>query len=411
MSEISNPLASPTTVLVDKAKATTASYVVQYKVAFNQAGVGLDFTGTVVMIDGVNYTVTTLPAPFWWDNNTAHAFAFQSPLVAIPNAKGYGWANTTGLSTLQTGTLTILGPGGMTGNYRTQYYLTVTSPYDSPTPASGWFDSGALVTASVTSPASGPAGTRYICTGWTGTGSVPASGSSTTASFTMTQASSITWNWKTQYLLTVLTDPSGLSPQPARNPTGDTGPTNGWWYDSSTNVALTAQNVTGYNFYYWDIDGTSQGTGTNPITATMNAPHTATAHYTLQAANLTVTISPLSATIYIGESVPFTSIIGGGTAPYNYQWYLNGNPVSGTTSSTWTFTPTAPGIYYVYLKVTDAKNNTATSDTARVVVLSVPVGGYSVSLTGRAPTIHIAAYFALVALFGAMLSLKKRKRK
>jgi len=411
MPEIEDPTRSPTTVTIDQAKTVTVNYAVQYNITFNQSGASPGFTGTIAIIDSINYNASGLRVSFWWDNSSSHNFAFQSPLIVTANNKQYVWTSTTGLSVLQSGTMPVSSSGSVIGNYKTQYYLTVTSPYDSPTPTSGWFDSGALVTASVTSPASGPAGTRYICTGWTGTGSVPASGSSTTASFTMTQASSITWNWKTQYLLTVLTDPSGLSPQPARNPTGDTGPTNGWWYDSSTNVALTAQNVTGYNFYYWDIDGTSQGTGTNPITATMNAPHTATAHYTLQAANLTVTISPLSATIYIGESVPFTSIIGGGTAPYNYQWYLNGNPVSGTTSSTWTFTPTAPGIYYVYLKVTDAKNNTATSDTARVVVLSVPVGGYSVSLTGRAPTIHIAAYFALVALFGAMLSLKKRKRK
>ena len=142
----------------------------------------------------------------------------------------------------------------------------------------------------------------------------------------------------------------------------------------------------------------------------MNAPRTATAHYTLQAPSLTVTISPLSATIHVGESVPFTSIIDGGTAPYTYGT-STATPVSGATSSTWAFTPTAPSIYYVYLGVTDARNDTATSDTTRVVVLSVPVGGYSVSLTRQGPTIGIAAYFALVALFGAMLSLKKRKRK
>jgi hypothetical protein len=139
-----------------------------------------------------------------------------------------------------------------------------------------WFDTGTVITASVTSPSSGPAGVRYICTGWTGTGNVPASGTSSTVTFTITQPSNITWNWKTQYELDVSTAPAGLSPEPTRNPLGEPG---SWWYDSSTSVVLTAQPITGYTFQYWDVDGTSQGNGVNPITVHMNGPHTATAHY------------------------------------------------------------------------------------------------------------------------------------
>jgi len=401
MSEISNPLATPTAVFVDKGKTVTASYAVQYNVTFNQSGVGLDFTGPVVVIDGANYTVTTLPASFWWDNNTAHTFAFQSPLVAIPNSKAYGWANTTGLSTSQTGTLTILAPGSVTGNYKTQYYLTATSPYDSPTPASGWFDAGASITASVTSPASGPAGTRYVGTGWSGTGSVPSSGSGTTTTFTMTQASTITWNWKTQYYLTVKTDPSALVTIPGEG-----------WYDASSSVPLNAPPVTGWNFSNWDIDGASQGSA-NPITANMNAAHMATAHYVqITGQPLTVSINPMAAATTVGNGVPFTSTVSGGTAPYTYQWYLDGNPVSGATSSNWTFVPTTSGVYYVYVVVTDAAHATAQSGTARVEVFpQAPVGGFSISKEKPTPFSLFAAYMGLLALFGTALCLKKRKRK
>jgi uncharacterized repeat protein (TIGR02543 family) len=38
-----------------------------------------------------------------------------------------------------------------------------------------------------------------VCTGWTGTGSVPPSGSDTNVYFVINAPSSITWNWKTQY--------------------------------------------------------------------------------------------------------------------------------------------------------------------------------------------------------------------
>jgi uncharacterized repeat protein (TIGR02543 family) len=172
-----------------------------------------------------------------------------------------------------------------------QYYLTVSSPYDSPTPTSGWFNTGTLITASVTSPVAGPSSIRYVCTGWTGTGNVPASGSGTSVSFTISQNSSITWNWKTQYLLTVLTSPGGLNPPPTRNPTGEAGPTNGWWYDTSVSVTLTAQSVTGYTFDYWDVDGSSKGAGVNPISVTMSASHTARVHYTVETPQYYLTVS------------------------------------------------------------------------------------------------------------------------
>jgi len=133
---------------------------------------------------------------------------------------------------------------------------------------------------------------------------------------------------------------------------------------------------------------------------------------TVTAPPLEVSISPTSASILVGQSVAFTSTPSGGYSPYSYQWYLGGVPVSGATSGTWTFTPTTSGIYYVYLQVKDANNNIAQSETARITVIpSAPVGGYSISLAKRTPTSQIVAYTLLIALFGAALSLRKRKRK
>jgi hypothetical protein len=113
----------------------------------------------------------------------------------------------------------------------------------------------------------------------------------------------------------------------------------------------------------------------------------------------------------LGTSVTFSSTIQGGKLPYSYQWYLDGQPVSGATMSTWTFTPSTGGVYYVYLKVTDADPTMAQSETARLDVISNPVGGYSISLNRQSPIASIATYIALVSLFGATLSFTKRKRK
>jgi len=65
----------------------------------------------------------------------------------------------------------------------------------------------------------------------------------------------------------------------------------------------------------------------------------------------------------------------------------------------------------VYLKVTDANNNTVQSGTARVTVSSVPVGGYSISMAKKTPIMPMAAYTLLLVFFGVLLSLTKHKRK
>ena len=114
-----------------------------------------------------------------------------------------GWTGTgngsySGMS--NPASITMGGPINETATWRHEYYLTVTSLYGSPTPTSGWFEAGAFTNASVNSPVSGSAGTRYVCAGWNGTGSVPTSGTNTSIIFTIDKPSSITWNWETQYV-------------------------------------------------------------------------------------------------------------------------------------------------------------------------------------------------------------------
>ena len=61
---------------------------------------------------------------------------------------------------------------------------------------------GETVTASVV--ADSPVdGVRYVCTGWTGTGSVPKSGTGANATFTIKQDSTLTWNWRKENFIKV----------------------------------------------------------------------------------------------------------------------------------------------------------------------------------------------------------------
>jgi uncharacterized repeat protein (TIGR01451 family) len=85
-----------------------------------------------------------------------------------------------------------------------------------------------------------------------------------------------------------------------------------------------------------------------------------------------VSISPGSVVMDVGQSQLFTSMVTAGTSPYSYQWYLNGASVSNATLSTWTFTPTSAGSYKIYVKVTDCKVQSATSNIASVTVNGKP---------------------------------------
>jgi parallel beta-helix repeat protein len=124
---------------------------------------------------------------------------------------------------------------------------------------------------------------------------------------------------------------------------------------------------------------------------------------------LSVSISPLSASMNIGQSATFTSTASGGYSPYSYQWYLNDAPVSSATSNTWTFMPTTSRIDYVYLKVTDAKGNTTQSETARITVTAVPVGGYSFPIGQSIKAESLAPYVTIVAISAILFTAIKRK--
>jgi hypothetical protein len=141
-------------------------------------------------------------------------------------------------------------------------------------PYSGWFDEDDLILLDIESPIINVS-RRFVFAYWSGS----ISGSNRPNLIIMNTAKDITANYKIQYLLTVKTDPADLSPQPLRNPEGEAGPAASWWYDSSTNVTISAQTINGYSFNQWEVDGHVIDGG-NSIIVHMDAPHTVIAYYT-----------------------------------------------------------------------------------------------------------------------------------
>ncbi len=98
---------------------------------------------------------------------------------------------------------------------------------------------GRILTNQVEEVVSTAAGTRQVCMGWTGTGSVPAVGATTSVTFTITNDSTVVWQWRAEHRLEV---------------TAGTGGTvgGGGWYAEGTDVTISASAATGFRFLCWN---------------------------------------------------------------------------------------------------------------------------------------------------------------
>ncbi len=157
-----------------------------------------------------------------------------------------------------------------------QYSLNVTSLWGNPspsgTPTNSW---NTLINASVSSPV--PNGTtQYICTGWIGSGSVPASGTTTNTSFTILTNSTIVWQWTTNYWLNTVAGGNGsVNVNPV-------------WALAGSNVTITATPSNGYHFVNWigDIASTN-----NPLVLTMSQKYSITANFAINTYDITASAS------------------------------------------------------------------------------------------------------------------------
>ncbi|MGD0159160.1 MAG: NosD domain-containing protein [Candidatus Bathyarchaeia archaeon] len=114
------------------------------QITFDQTGLGSDVNGTVVTIDGLNYSGSSLPLSFWWGPGSVHNFSY-APSVGVSGGEQYFWNSTTGLSTLQSTSITITASGNVTGNYVTHKVIVTNI-----TASTTWVYQGGTPTINVT---------------------------------------------------------------------------------------------------------------------------------------------------------------------------------------------------------------------------------------------------------------------
>lgn len=145
--------------------------------------------------------------------------------------------------------------------------LEVNSAFGVANPPAGLnsFAAGTVINASVPALVEDAPGRRRRATGWTGFGSVPATGTGNTVTFTLDAISSISWEWLTEYRLNVSAGQGGTV-----NNAGEQ------WLTAGSPVTVTATPNAGFMFSGWS--GTSASL-TPSLDLTMAQPFTLTANF------------------------------------------------------------------------------------------------------------------------------------
>ncbi|MGB9561236.1 MAG: InlB B-repeat-containing protein, partial [bacterium] len=159
----------------------------------------------------------------------------------------------------------------------------VYSAYGTPSPLVGrhYFVPNTLVNATCPAAFDSADGVRFICTGWTGTGSVPSSGSTNSVSFRITENSSITWNWRREVRLTISS--AFDSPNP---------PNGAHWYTSGSTITASVNLIDGdmVCIGYYGSGSVSNGLDTS-VTFTITTPTTITWLWTELSGTVTLNVS------------------------------------------------------------------------------------------------------------------------
>jgi uncharacterized repeat protein (TIGR02543 family) len=182
-----------------------------------------------------------------------------------------GWSVDASGTGLISDDISMSGPKTATANWKTQYYLIVSSAHGI-TSGEGWYDSSATAYAGV-SPlvVSGGSGVQHVFTGWSGDASGTTSPSDP---ITMDGPKTATADWKTQYQVSFAQTGSAVAPTVTY--TADIDPTTAVpfdvWVLADSSISYTYQAIVpgapGVQYVLTGVDPASPQTVSGPLTIT-----------------------------------------------------------------------------------------------------------------------------------------------
>lgn len=216
-------------------------------------------------VDGTPYSPAELPASFSWVEGSSHECVAPSVVSA---SEGTQYVFTSWSDGITTPSRDVSAEGTYIAQYKVQYRLTVSSDHGNPS-GEGWYDSGTTATTGTAEATITADGTRYLFVRWTLDG---ADQSGNPVSVTMNGPHAAAATYRAQHYLTVSSQHG--------SPSGE-----GWYDEGTTATTGTAESTivdgsTRYIFQHWTLDAATQGG--NPVSVTMDAPHTAATAYKTQ---------------------------------------------------------------------------------------------------------------------------------
>lgn len=329
----------------------------------------------------------------WYDNGTTTFATLDTGNIDHENGTRRiftSWSgNTSGTDYAQSASILMDEPKTAIANWKTQYYLTITSTSGGVTDpsSSGWYDAETLVSTTAIPE------TDYLFDHWELDGTPV--GSTNPCNVTMNTAHRLHAVFEylpptpSTYYLTVGTDPINVISISGEG-----------WYEENENVSITAPDnvdvITGirYRFTHWDVDGAHQGASVNSITVFMNGNHTATSHYVLQF-YLTVKTDPAGLIFISGagwyDESENVSLMAPSVMGYSFvYWSIDGAPQDG----------------FREISVNMNKPHTAI---AKYVPKQVIVGGSTFSV--KSPSFHVWTAATIVLLVFKILAVSWIKKK
>ncbi|MFG1445704.1 MAG: hypothetical protein AAE975_00830, partial [Thermoplasmatales archaeon] len=156
---------------------------------------------------------------------------------------------------------------------------------------------------------------------------------------------------------------------------------------TSASATVSPTSTTSYYFVFTDTGVSSGATpasaatvSTNKVTVTVNTKPV-------------VSISPSTAVIDVGQSILLTPSISGGSGSFSYAWYIGGNSAVVGSKSTYSFSSSKSGNYFIYLNVTDNVTSYVFSSKVSITVDS----SLTVSLQPSSSTIDLGQTVTLTS--------------
>jgi hypothetical protein len=152
---------------------------------------------------------------------------------------------------------------------------------------------------------------------------------------------------------------------------------------ASSYSAISDATSSGYSFATTGSTATGVWSFELQVTDAASAVVTSNSASVMVNSALSVSVSPTSVTLNVGQSQTFSATASGGSGSYSsYQWYLGGVAQSGQTASTFSYSPASSGSYSITVTVTDSLGATSAQSTAATVTVSASP---TVSITPTGP--------------------------